>query len=60
MSCREEERILFVTSIAMEMAKGLDIEELEDLRNLINQISCSLTNLICHKVQGTKKKQKTN
>lgn len=42
----DEESVLFATSIAMELAKGLDLEEIEELRNLINQISCSLSTLI--------------
>lgn len=46
MDCDEEKMILFATSIAMQLAKGLDEQELESLRNLINQISCSLTNLV--------------
>ena len=46
MSQREEKMVLFATSIAMELAKDLDLDELEDLRALINQISCSLTTLI--------------
>ncbi|MGN1201624.1 MAG: hypothetical protein ACI4R8_05180 [Candidatus Caccovivens sp.] len=49
MNCREEEMILFATSIAMELGKGLSLEELEDLKALINQIQCSLVNLIVSK-----------
>ena len=42
----DEEMVLFATSIAMELAKGLDMKELEELRNLVNQISCSISTLI--------------
>lgn len=49
----DEEMVLFATSIAMELARGLSTEEIENLRNLINQISLSLGTLlgcrICHK-----------
>lgn len=49
MHCTDEELILLATSIAMELAKGLDTEELEQLRIVINQISCSLSSLINHR-----------
>lgn len=49
----DEELVLFATSIAMQLAKGLDKDELEQLRNLIGQISCSLNTLIC--CRGAKK-----
>lgn len=49
MNEKDEELVLFATAVAMKLAQGLDIEELNDLRNLINQISCSLTTLINHK-----------
>ena len=49
MACTDEEMVLLATSIAMELAKGLDVKELEQLRNLVNQISCSISTLInCH------------
>ena len=41
----EEELVLFATSIAMELAKGLSIEEINELQHLIGQISCSLNTL---------------
>ena len=46
MACTDEEMVLLATSIAMELAKGLDMKELEELRNLVNQISCSISTLI--------------
>ena len=46
MSCSDEERVLLATSIAMELAKDLNEDEIEDLRNLVNQISCSLSSLL--------------
>lgn len=46
MSCTDEELVLLATTIAMELAKGKSQEEIEDLRNLVNQISCSLTSLL--------------
>ena len=46
MKCTDEELVLFATSIAMELAKDLDVSEIEELRNLVNQISCSLSSLI--------------
>ena len=42
----DEESVLLATSLAMELAKGLSVEEIEELRNLINQISCSLSTLL--------------
>ncbi len=56
MNCSEEELIIFATSIAMELSKGLSVDELEDLRCIINQISCSISTLICTKVGAKKKK----
>lgn len=56
MNCSEEELIIFATSIAMELSKGLSVDELEDLRCIINQISCSISTLICTKVSAKKKK----
>ncbi len=58
MDCKDESLVLFATSIAMELAKGLEVEEIEDLRCLINQISCSLTTLISQKYSFIKKKSK--
>ncbi len=49
MDCHEEQMVLFATSIAMELGKGLSLEELEDLKILINQIQCSLCTLIASK-----------
>lgn len=46
MACNDEELVLLATSIAMELAKGKTEEEIEDLRNLVNQISCSLSSLL--------------
>lgn len=46
MACSDEEMVLFATSVAMKLAEGLDCQQIEELRNLINQISCSLTTLI--------------
>lgn len=42
----KENMILLATYIAMELACGRDDEEIRYLRDLINQISCSLTNLL--------------
>ena len=55
---RDEELILLATSIAMELSRGLDIEELEDLRNFFNQISCSISNLITRRYCVSKRKKK--
>ena len=57
MACKEEELILLATSIAMELARGLELGELEDLRNLVNQVSCSLTTLINSKYNVLKRKK---
>lgn len=57
MACKEEELVLLATSIAMELARGLELEELEDLRNLVNQVSCSLTTLINSKYGLLKRKK---
>jgi len=49
MECKDEALVLFATVLAMELAKGLSDEEIEELRNLVNQVSCSLSTLInCH------------
>ncbi len=56
MACNDEELVLFATSIAMELARGLTIEELEDLRCLVNQVSCSLSTLIGNKYSKLKRK----
>lgn len=57
MACKEEKLVLLATSIAMELARGLELEELEDLRNLVNQVSCSLTTLINSKYGLLKRKK---
>ena len=57
MACKEEELILLATSIAMELALELELDELEDLRNLVNQVSCSLTTLINSKYNVLKRKK---
>ena len=51
-----EEEVLFATSIAVELAKGLSVEEIEDLRNLINQISCSLSTILNCNYNALKRK----
>lgn len=57
MACTDEELVLLATSIAMELANGLELEQIEELRNLVNQISCSLTSLInCRFSHGKKGK----
>lgn len=60
MECKDEELVLMATTIAMQLAKGLDVEELEDLRNLVNQVSCSLTTLINNKYSFLKRRNKLN
>ena len=60
MDRKDEQLVLFATSIAMELAKGLSLEDLEDLRNLVNQVSCSLTTLINNKYGILKRKNKTS
>lgn len=55
MNCKEENLVLFATSIAMELSKGLSVEELEDLRCLVNQISCSIGTLISSKMCAQKR-----
>lgn len=51
--CTDEEKVLLATAIAMELARGCNQEEIEELRNLVNQVSCSLSSLLqcrcCHK-----------
>ena len=42
----DEEMVMFATSVAMQLAKGLDEEEIEELRCLLNQIMCSLATLV--------------
>ena len=56
MARSEEELILLATSIAMQLAEGLTLDELEDLRFLLNQISCSVSSLIGLKINCLKKK----
>lgn len=56
MERKEEELVLFATSIAMQLARGLSLEELEDLRCLINQVSCSISTLISEKHNCLKRK----
>lgn len=41
----EEEMVLFATAVAMELARGRDDDEINELCNLINQILCSLGSL---------------
>lgn len=43
---KEEDEILLATSIAMELAKGLDGKQLCELIGMVNQISCSLSGLL--------------
>ena len=57
MACTDEELVLLATAIAMELAKGLDMEQIEQLRNLVNQISCSLSSLINCRFQHRKKEK---
>ncbi len=57
MKCTDEEMIMLATSIAMELARGLDVDELEDLRNFVNQISCSVSNLITRRYCVIKRKK---
>ena len=45
----DEEEVVFATTIAMSLACGLDEGQLCDLIRLINQVSCSLNNLLTKK-----------
>lgn len=49
----DEQLVLFATSIAMELAKNLSIDEILQLQALLGQISFSLTTLV-----GCKKNKK--
>lgn len=42
----DEDLVLFATSIAMQLAKGLSAEEIGQLQCLLGQISCSLNTLV--------------
>ena len=43
---KEDDQVLLATSIAMELAKDLDVNGLCDLIGFVNQISCSLSTLL--------------
>ena len=48
----DEQLVLFATSIAMELAKDLTIDEILQLQALLGQISFSLTTLVgCKKTK---------
>ena len=49
--------IVLATYLAMELAKDKTIEEIKDLRDLTNQISCSLNTLICMEIDKKDKKR---
>ena len=51
-----QEIIVLATYLAMELAKDKTIEEIKDLRDLVNQISCSLNTLICLEIDKKDKK----
>ncbi len=42
----KEDLIVLATFIAMELARGKTIEEIKELRDLVNQVGCSLTTLL--------------
>ncbi len=42
----KEDLITFATFIAMELAKGRSVEEIRELRDLVNQVACSLNTLL--------------
>ena len=60
MDTKEEKLVLFATSIATQLACGLSVEELEDLRCLVNHIGCSISTIISLKCNREKKKSKCN
>lgn len=53
-NCKEEEMLLFSTTIATQLTKGLSLSELEDLKILVGQIQCSICNLIALKFNSEK------
>lgn len=55
MDTKEESLILFATSIATQLACGLSVEELEDLRCLVNHVGCSISTIISLKCNHVKK-----
>lgn len=49
MKHNDEELIVWATSLAMQLSKGLSVEELDTLRMFFNQMCCSISSLICEK-----------
>jgi len=45
----DEEKVLFATAIAMQLECGMSETEICDLIRLVNQVSCSLSNLLTKK-----------
>lgn len=45
----DEEEVVFATTIAMSLACGLEERQLCDLIRFVNQVLCSLNNLLAKK-----------
>ena len=57
MEQNDEQLVLFATSIAIQLAEGLSVCEIENLRNLINQISYTLGTIVGCKLNKEKCKK---
>ncbi|MBE7075561.1 MAG: hypothetical protein E7375_00635 [Clostridiales bacterium] len=55
MKNNESEIVLLASSFAMQLTKGLSLEELEDLKIFLNQVCCSVNSLISIKLCNLKK-----
>lgn len=58
MDCKEEKLVLFATTIVLQLARGCDFEDLEDLRIVINQMSSTINSLIASCYSSQKRKNK--
>lgn len=48
---KKEDLILLATFIAMELSKDKSFEEIREMRDLVNQVGCSLTTLLSCKIK---------
>ncbi len=49
-NCSPEKLALIATQIAIEISKGKSIEQLNTIKNVINQISSVLSTIICERI----------
>lgn len=54
-NCSPEKLAIIATQIAVELARGKDVLEINVIKSVVGQISCALQTIVCQRINLEKK-----